>query len=111
MIRTHVQRLVEGRTLVSGLLLAALVAATLLFARPAHAETFTVQFFSNPSADPSEGKTLVGQKKVTTNRRGKASFVFVAPEQVSVEENHVTATATGSGGTSEFSVPVPVSRD
>jgi hypothetical protein len=40
MIRTSAKRLVEGRTLV--LMIAALAAASLLFARPAHADTFTV---------------------------------------------------------------------
>jgi CSLREA domain-containing protein len=74
--------------------------------------TFTVQFFANPSASGEEGKTFLGQKRVATNRQGKASISFVAPEPVRAGENFVTATATGPGGnTSEFSEPVPVSRN
>ena len=68
-------------------------------------KTFTVQFFSNPAPNfPTgfgEGETFLGQKRVTTNRKGRASFTFstvLSPGQV------VTATATNAGGsTSEFS--------
>lgn len=68
-------------------------------------KAFTVQFFSNPAPNiPTgfgEGETFLGAKRVTTNRRGKASFTFttaLSPGQV------VTATATNAGGsTSEFS--------
>lgn len=51
MIRTHVWRLGEGRTLAWGLLFAALAAASLLFAKPAHADTFTV----TNTVDPGDG--------------------------------------------------------
>lgn len=69
--------------------------------------TFTVQFFSSPGAlaDPSgfgEGKTFIGQTSVSTNRLGNASFAFVPNQPVPVSWR-VTATATGVGGTSEFS--------
>ena len=68
-------------------------------------KAFTVQFFSNPAPNfPTgfgEGETFLGDKLVTTNRRGKAAFTFttvLSPGQV------VTATATSAGGsTSEFS--------
>jgi CSLREA domain-containing protein len=64
---------------------------------------FTIQFFSNPSGE-DEGKTFLGQKKVTTNRQGKASFTFETSQPV--RANNVTATATdSSGNTSEFSAP------
>ena len=66
--------------------------------------TFTIQFFSNPSTDPNEGKTFLGQKQVTTNRQGKASFSFAPVQKVS-EGQFITATATNKmGDTSEFSL-------
>jgi len=65
--------------------------------------TFTVQFFSNPAADPSEGKTSLGEVRVTTNRQGKVSFGFFT-NAVS-EGDFITATVTrnSTGDTSEFS--------
>jgi uncharacterized repeat protein (TIGR01451 family) len=66
--------------------------------------TFTIQFFSNTSCDPSgngEGQTLVGSMTVTTDASCNASFTFPAslsPGQV------ITATATSpTNDTSEFS--------
>ena len=44
--------------------------------------TFTVQFFSSLNADASgngEGQKLIGQKSVTTNGSGDASFSATAP--------------------------------
>ena len=38
-------------------------------------KTFMVRLFSNPTGG-DEGKTFIGQKKVTTNSDGKASFTF-----------------------------------
>jgi CSLREA domain-containing protein len=64
---------------------------------------FIVQFFANPSGG-DEGKTFLGQKKVTTNSEGKVSFTFSPSRKVGVGKT-VTATATGSEGTSEFSAP------
>lgn len=59
--------------------------------------TFTVQFFSSPSADLSnhgEGKTYLGQKSdVTTNTSGNASFTFTTQENVALG-HFVAATAT-----------------
>ncbi len=64
---------------------------------------FTVQFFSNPSSGPGEGKTLLGEIRVTTNRQGKASFGFST--DAASEGEFITATATkiSPGDTSEFS--------
>jgi hypothetical protein len=65
---------------------------------------FTIQFFSSTQDDPSdsgEGKTFLGQKKVTTNKKGNASFTFTAAFPAG--EFYMTATATGRDGTSEFS--------
>ena len=68
-------------------------------------KTFTVQFFSSPAPNfPTgfgEGETFIGQKRVTTNRKGKASFTF---STTLFAGQVVTATATNAGGsTSEFS--------
>jgi CSLREA domain-containing protein len=71
--------------------------------------TFTVQFFSSPEKDPSgygEGKTYLGERSVTTDGSGDASFTFDTTSP-SVGE-FVTATATSRNGTSEFSRAVTV---
>jgi CSLREA domain-containing protein len=69
-------------------------------------QTFTLQFFSSPEPDASgfgEGKTFIGQlNNVTTNANGNRSFTFTPAQKVPVGWR-VTATATGVGGTSEFS--------
>jgi uncharacterized repeat protein (TIGR01451 family) len=75
---------------------------------------FTVQFYGDPSADPSgygEGKVLLGQlTNVVTNTAGFASFTASLPTAFPSGQL-VTATATDSGGnTSEFSQDVPVSE-
>jgi CSLREA domain-containing protein len=67
---------------------------------------FTIQFFSNPAPNfPTgfgEGETFLGERTVTTNGEGKATFTF-APSSLSAGE-FVTATATDPvGNTSEFS--------
>lgn len=72
--------------------------------------TFIIQFFSSPEKDPSdygEGKTLVGQTEVTTDRDGNASFSVSSTRPVSAGE-FITATATNktTGDTSEFSKAV-----
>jgi len=69
-------------------------------------ETYTVQFFSNPSGN--EGKKFLGQKTVTTDGSGNASFTFSAAA-VKVGHN-ITATDTRefSLDTSEFSAPKTV---
>jgi len=85
--------------------------------------TFTLQFFSSPAADPSgngEGQKFKGQKSVTTNSSGDASFTFKTKKKVR-KTQVVTATATKLApdpndpatliltDTSEFSGAVPVS--
>jgi hypothetical protein len=73
--------------------------------------TFTLQFFDNPSADPSgfgQGQTLIGTTIVTTDSSGNASFK--ANFTVSLNSGDaISATATDpSGNTSEFSQDVAV---
>jgi CSLREA domain-containing protein len=71
---------------------------------------FRLQFFANPNASPDEGKTLIGQTHVMTDATtGDAPFTFNPAKPV--QTGHwVTATATGAGGTSEFSAAVEVER-
>jgi hypothetical protein len=64
-----------------------------------------VQFFSGPSPNfPTgfgEGEMFLGEKRVTMNRRGEASFPFTTTLSAG---QVVTATATDAGGSSsEFS--------
>jgi hypothetical protein len=65
---------------------------------------YLIQFFSNPSGD--EGKNYIGQKSVTTDPSGNASFTITPASVVKVGQT-VTATATkaSNGNTSEFSDP------
>ena len=70
-------------------------------------KAYNVQFFGSPVADPSgygEGKTFLGQKSVSTNSSGDASFTFTSRKKVP-KGQVVTATATDktTGDTSEFS--------
>jgi hypothetical protein len=73
--------------------------------------TFTLQFFSDPAADPSglgEGQQLLGTSTVTTNGNGSVTFAFVASTSVPAGQI-ITATATDpNNNTSEFSLPVQV---
>jgi hypothetical protein len=70
--------------------------------------TFRIEFFANPSADPSghgQGKTFLGFANVTTNASGDASFSVPVAGTTSGEA--VSATATDpNGNTSEFSADV-----
>lgn len=69
-----------------------------------------MQFFSNPSGGDAEGKTFLGEKTVTTDSGGNASFSFTAP--TAVPDGTITATATSAeGDTSEFSAPIAVAID
>ncbi len=65
---------------------------------------YLIQFFSNPSGD--EGKMFIGQKSVTTDDSGNASFTFTPSSVVKVGQT-ITATATkdSNSNTSEFSAP------
>jgi Bacterial Ig domain len=71
--------------------------------------TFTVQFFDNPTADPSgygEGETLIGTTTVNTDSSGNASFSPSFPALVNAGDA-ISATATDSSGdTSEFAQDV-----
>ncbi len=73
--------------------------------------SFTVQFFSDPTADPSgygQGQTYLGQATVTTDDNGNASFQASLAGAVSSGQV-VSATATDSSGdTSEFAADIPV---
>jgi len=74
-------------------------------------ETFLVELFSSPAADPSghgEGQFFLGRVSVTTDGTGAGSFEI--PLGAGVANGHVvTATATNAGGsTSEFSAAVTV---
>jgi hypothetical protein len=71
--------------------------------------TFTLDFYSSTSADPSgygEGQTFIGSKTVTTNASCTASFTATFAKSVPAG-SVVTATATDpSRNTSEFSAGV-----
>lgn len=70
-------------------------------------EPYLVQFFSNPSGT-DEGKKFIGQKAVTTDSTGNASFAFSPASKVASGQT-ITATATDpAGNTSEFSAPKTV---
>jgi hypothetical protein len=66
-------------------------------------KTFTVQFYSNPLGT-DEGKTLLGSATASTNGSGDATFAFSTKKPIRLGQN-ITATATGTTGTSEFSAP------
>ena len=83
--------------------------------------TFSVEFFSNSSCDPSghgEGQVPLGSISVTTEASGRAAFQMTIPAPLD-PVGFMTATATDpEGSTSEFSaciavpivpsVPVPI---
>ena len=73
--------------------------------------TYTIQFFSNPAADPSgygQGQTYLGSTTVTTDASGNASFTLTIDIAVPTGQV-VSATATDpNGNTSEFSQDVTV---
>lgn len=72
-------------------------------------ESFTLQFFKNPEDDRDEGKTFIGQKRVSTDADGVITFTFRPDQKVRVDR-FVTATATHDSNTSEFSAPRLVRR-
>jgi hypothetical protein len=74
--------------------------------------TFTLDFYANPTADPSgygEGQTYLGSSTVTTDANGNVTFtVDLATGNLSGQ--WISATATDpSGNTSEFSADVQAS--
>ncbi len=72
---------------------------------------FTLQFYSNPTADPSgygQGRTYLGQTTVTADASGNVDIFARLPLVVAAGQV-VTATATdGSGDPSEFAANVAV---
>jgi hypothetical protein len=71
---------------------------------------FLVQFFVNfPVDGDAQGKQLLGQQTVLTNKKGNVTFTFRVTPTLDVG-NLVTATATNkqTGDTSEFSASVTV---
>ncbi len=77
----------------------------------AASSTFTIQFFTDPTADPSgfgQGRTLIGSTTVTTDASGNATFSTTL-HVVTTSGQVVTATATDPGGnTSEFAQDVTI---
>jgi hypothetical protein len=73
-------------------------------------KTYTIEFFSNPNGT-NEGKKFIGQKSVTTDGSGNATFTFSPASKVALGQT-VTATATKSatGETSEFSAAKTVTN-
>jgi uncharacterized repeat protein (TIGR01451 family) len=75
--------------------------------------TFLVQFFANPSADPSgfgQGKTFIGQANITTDNSGLGSIDVTLANPVQVG-NVITATTTDpANNTSEFSADQAVTK-
>jgi titin len=73
-------------------------------------ETFTIQFYANPTADPSghgQGQTYLGSITVTTDANGNATFTAKFAGVLTGEA--ISATATDPGGnTSEFAQDVTV---
>jgi hypothetical protein len=71
--------------------------------------TYTIQFFDNPTADPSghgQGETLIGTTTVTTDSFGNAGFQARFSSAVNAGDA-ISATATDSSGdTSEFAQDV-----
>jgi hypothetical protein len=71
--------------------------------------SYEVEFYSNPLGN--EGKKFIGQKQVTTDALGNASFSFFPATAVPAGQT-ITATATPvrieASGTSEFSAPKTV---
>ncbi len=73
-----------------------------------HGASYSIQFFSNPPGT-DEGAKFIGQRSVTVDTSGNASFAFKTKKKVGVGQN-ITATAMNSsiGDTSEFSAPKKV---
>ena len=68
--------------------------------------TFTLQFFSNASPDPTgygEGQTLIGTTTVSTDANGNASFSASFPGTIPTGESVIATATDSSGDTSEFS--------
>ena len=72
-------------------------------------DSFTIRLFSNRSDERRgyEGRTYLGTKSVSTDANGEVTFTKTLSTKVNVGQR-ITATATGPGGTSEFSAPQKV---
>jgi CSLREA domain-containing protein len=70
-------------------------------------KTYTIDFYASRECDASgfgEGDSHLGSTSVTTDANGDASFTVTLAAPPSPDQQRITATATGSGGsTSEFS--------
>jgi uncharacterized repeat protein (TIGR01451 family) len=90
-----------GRTLIQGNLVGA------------PNSSYTIQFFSNPTADPTnfgQGKTLIGQTALTTDDNGNGTINLLLPIPTTVGQ-FIAATCTDSqGDTSEFSNDVTIGQ-
>ena len=67
--------------------------------------SYALQFYASDVPDPSnygEGQTYLGTTNVMTNGAGHASFTWNGPPVAA--GRYLTATATGSEGTSELSL-------
>ena len=77
-------------------------------------EQYTVEFFANPSCDPSgygEGARFLGSTSVTTDGEGHAVFTATGPADVTVgEQATATARRLSTGDTSEFSACIVVTQ-
>ncbi len=72
------------------------------------AQTFVIDFYASPIVDPSgfgEGSTYLGSTNVTTDVRGRASFVASVANPPAGWVVVATATQLALGETSEFSAP------
>ena len=67
-------------------------------------KTFKIQFFSNPSGT-EEGKKFLGQKSVSTDASGNATFSFSPAQKVGVQRTVTATTTNPAGSTSEFPAP------
>jgi CSLREA domain-containing protein len=66
----------------------------------------SIHLYSNPAADPNEGRTYLGSTNVVTDVNGDASFTFNGAALTVGDA--VTSTANGPHGTSEFSAPATI---
>lgn len=81
------------------------------YLRSSPGEEYTIEFFSNPSPDPSqfgEGKQYIGSTTIRTTGNGFTTFTY----SFSGTADNITATATDSfGDTSEFSCVAGACQD
>lgn len=73
-------------------------------------QPYTVQLFSNPGDDPDEGKTFIGETVVWTDANGNGTFGLRVARSKAPVGSSITATATATNKTSEFSDPRTVGQ-